>query len=128
MRLLVDTHSFLWFITGNEELSEGARQRIADLTNDVFVSSASLWEIAVKTSLGRLTLARPFAELIREQLRLNAMEVLPIEVPHLSALITLPWHHRDPFDRLLIAQALAEDLPVISRDTVFSAYPVQVLW
>ena len=128
MRLLVDTHSFLWFITGSEELSEGARQRIADLANHVFVSSASLWEIAVKTRLGRLTLARPFAELIPEQLRLNAMEVLPIEVPHLAALITLPWHHRDPFDRLLIAQALAEGLPIVSRDTVFPAYPVQVLW
>ena len=75
-----------------------------------------------------MTLARPFAELIPGQLRLNAMEVLPIEVPHLAALITLPWHHRDPFDRLLIAQALAEGLPIISRDAVFPAYPVQVLW
>ena len=75
-----------------------------------------------------MTLARPFAELIPGQLRLNAMEVLPIEVPHLAALITLPWHHRDPFDRLLIAQALAESLPIVSRDTVFPAYPVQVLW
>lgn len=128
MRLLVDTHSFLWFITGSAELSEPARKWIADLENQVFVSSVSLWEIAIKTSLGKLTLTRPFADLIPEQLQLHAMEVLPIELPHLAALVTLPWPHRDPFDRLLIAQALAEGLLVISRDPDFQAYPIQVLW
>ena len=128
MRLLLDTHSFLWFITGNEQLSDPARRLITDLDNQAFVSIVSLWEIAIKTSLGKLTLVRPFEELIPEQLTLNSIEVLPIGVPHLSVLITLPWHHRDPFDRLNIAQALAEDMPVISRDPSFPSYSLHVLW
>lgn len=128
MRLLLDTHSFLWFIAGSELLSESARHQIADLDNEAFVSIASLWEIAIKTSTGKLTLARPFEVLILEQLELNEIEILPIKLDHLAVLTKLARHHRDPFDRLLVAQALAEGLPIISKDPAFQGYPIQVFW
>ena len=128
MRALIDTSTFLWSISDSDKLSANARQFIADLENDILLSAASLWEIAIKTSLGKLELLLPFNRLIPEQLEQNAITVLPVEVRHLSGIIDLPFHHRDPFDRLIIAQGLAEQLPVITKDAAFSQYPVQLIW
>jgi PIN domain nuclease of toxin-antitoxin system len=128
MKLLLDTHTFLWFIMGNPKLSEKARALIEDTGNDRLLSIASLWEIAIKHSLGKLSLARPFQALIPQQLERNRIEVLPITVAHLATVTMLPFHHRDPFDRLLVAQAAVERLPVVTVDSAFDAYAVERLW
>ncbi len=128
MKLLLDTHTFLWFIAGNPNLSSNARSLIEDVTNDKFVSPASLWEIAIKFSLGRLPLSAPFDVLIPEQMSINGFELLPMEIEHIAAVATLPHHHRDPFDRLLAAQSLVEQMPVVGIDTAFDAYGVNRLW
>jgi len=128
MRALLDTNSFLWFIAGSDRLSVNARNIIADLTNHLFLSIASLWEIAIKISIGRLELLRPFEQLIPAQIEENDITILPIELSHLSEIIELPFHHRDPFDRLIIVQGIREKLPVISNDTSFRMYPVEVIW
>jgi PIN domain nuclease of toxin-antitoxin system len=128
MSLLLDTHSFLWFIMGSPRLSGNARALIEDAAHDKLLSTASLWEMAIKLSLGRLTLAEPFGVLIPQQLRVNGIEILNIEIDHLAVLTTLPFHHRDPFDRLIIAQAIVEECPIVSIDPAFNAYPVERLW
>ena len=118
----------LWFLEGDERLSERARGIIEDGQNDVATSIASLWEAAIKHSLGKLDLGRPFADLIPAQLEVNSISVLGIEVPHIVRLIALPFHHRDAFDRLIIAQSLVEDIPLIGLDTDFDLYGVSRLW
>ena len=128
MRFLLDTHAFLWFIMGSANLSVDARVLIENPANERLLSVASLWEIAIKTSLGKLALSTPFDELIHAQLKLNGIDLLNINVDHLSTLTTLPFHHRDPFDRLIIAQAIVEKLPVISLDGAFDAYGVTRHW
>ncbi|WP_420130069.1 type II toxin-antitoxin system VapC family toxin [Longimicrobium sp.] len=127
-RALLDTHSFLWFIGGSERLSPRARTLIEARENPILVSVAGLWEIAIKNGIGKLALDRPFAELIPEQLERQQIGVLGIELRHLDALTRLPQHHRDPFDRLIAAQALTEEVPVISVDPALDAYGVQRLW
>ena len=128
MRVLLDTHSFIWFIAGDPKLSDPARQAIQNEENDVLLSAASIWEMAIKTSLGKLALAQPFDQLIPAQLELNAIEVLPVEAAHAIRVATLPYHHRDPFDRLLAAQSLEEDLPIVSVDIVLDSYGVKRIW
>jgi PIN domain nuclease of toxin-antitoxin system len=128
VKLLLDTHAFLWFIAGDARLSSGARSEIERIENDCFVSTASLWEIAIKTSLDRLKLPRPFKNLITEQMQLNAVLQLDIKPEHLEILVSLPFHHRDPFDRLLVAQAKAEVLTLVSADAAFDGYEVKRLW
>ena len=128
MRALLDTNVFLWFISGNEKLSVDARTYIADLNNDLLLSTASLWEIANKTSLGKLELINPFDQLISDQLEQNDIDVLPIELNHISEIINLEFHHRDPFDRLIIAQGITEQIPVITCDSLFGKYPIEVIW
>ena len=128
MKVLLDTHAFLWFIMGSANLSVNARALIQDTSNERFLSVASLWEIAIKTSLGRLSLSAPFDQLIPAHLELNGVELLNIQVDHLSTLATLPFHHRDPFDRLVIAQAIVEKLAVIGLDDAFDLYGVTRHW
>ena len=128
MKLLLDTHTFLWFIMGNPTLSANARAFIEDQGNDKFLSVASLWEIAIKVSIGKLALSAPFDTLIPQQLSANGFELLRLEVNHAAALINLPFHHRDPFDRLLIAQARIEQMQIVSVDSAFDAYQIQRLW
>ncbi len=128
MRVLLDTHVFLWFITDDRRLSSRAREIMEDPENDLLLSIASLWEIAIKASLGKLTLARPFGELMPHELAENAIEILPIRLDHLTTLTSLPFHHRDPFDRLIVAQAVVEEMPVLSGDSAFSRYPARLLW
>lgn len=128
MNLLLDTHSFLWFIGGNTNLSSTARSLIEDTSNQPFLSLASLWEIAIKSSLGKLTLAQPFEVLMPRQMELNGIKPLNIELDDLALVAKLPLHHRDPFDRLLVAQAIERQIPVISADMAFEFYGVQRLW
>ena len=128
MRVLLDTCAFLWFIGGSERLSRPARDLIEDFDNSLYLSIASLWEIAIKINIGKLELAQPFATLIPEQIETHQIKLLQIHPDHLSRLLDIPLHHRDPFDRLIIAQAICERLPIISSDQAFPAYPVKLTW
>lgn len=128
MRVLLDTHTFLWFIAGNAQLSPSARRVISDPTTEPLLSVASLWEMAIKISLGKLTIQAPFAAFIPEQLHQNGIALLGITINHAAKVTALPFHHRDPFDRLLVAQAQSEQLTLISADAIFDAYGVTRLW
>lgn len=127
MRLLLDTQTFLWFISDSPRLSRHGKVALED-DNELLLSVASLWEIAIKVSLGKLVIALPYDAFIMQQLTLNTIQLLPIQVAHLAMVSTLAFHHRDPFDRLLIAQSLVEHLPIVSSDSSFDAYHVQRLW
>lgn len=128
MRLLLDTHAFLWWVTDDDRLSERAGELIADGANDVFFSAASAWEIAIKAGLGRIRLYEDAWSLTPQQLERNAFQALPIHVAHAVAVITLPDVHGDPFDRMLVAQALTEGLTIVSADEDLARYPVPVVW
>ena len=128
MRALLDTHALLWFITDDPRLGRRARALIEEPETQVLVSTASLWEVAIKHSMGKLPLARSFSETFPAQLDANAFQTLHVEVNHLARLVGLPFHHRDPLDRLIIAQAMAEGVPVLTCDEAFAAYPVETVW
>jgi PIN domain nuclease of toxin-antitoxin system len=128
MRLLLDTHAFLWFIQGSQNLSKTARDLIEDRENQKLLSIASLWEISIKVSIGKLDVGMAIAELVSREVYGNGFEVLAIQANHLDELTKLVFHHKDPFDRLIIAQALAERIPVVTRDEAFGRYPVSLLW
>ncbi len=128
MKLLLDTHTFLWFIEGDLNLSKTARSLIEDEGNQRFLSIASLWEMAIKVSVNKLTLQTAFTSLVMQQVYGNAIEVLEIRPEHLDVLANMPFHHKDPFDRLIIAQGIAESIAVISKDREFGKYPVTLLW
>jgi len=127
MKLLLDTHTFLRFIDDSPQLSQKGKA-LLEADNALLLSIASLWEIAIKLSLGKLTVKMSTEVLMTQQLTRNDIDVLPITVAHLLVVSTLPLHHRDPFDRLLIAQAIVEQTPIVSADPAFDAYPVQRLW
>ncbi len=126
MLLLLDTHILIWFLEGNKLLSKSRRQIISNPQNDVFVSIASLWETAIKISVGKLTLKQPLADVVK-QIVVQDIEILPIMPEHTLQVSTLPFHHRDPFDRLIIAQAQIENLMIISDDSNFGSYGVKLL-
>lgn len=128
MRVLLDTHALLWFSTADPKLSQQAGDIIADTGNELLFSYASVWEIAIKSSIGKLPLSQPVDSFLAAARRNVAFNYLRIKLVHLTATETLPLHHRDPFDRLLVSQALAEDLPLLTRDKQFSTYGVNVLW
>lgn len=128
MNLLLDTHTFLWFIAGNTNLSAAARSATEDVNNNRYLSVASLWEIAIKVSIDKLVLSEPFETLIPEQLAENGIELLDISVEHTAHIISMSFHHRDPFDRLIAAQAKVEKMTLVSVDTIFDTYGVNRLW
>ena len=128
MKYLLDTHALLWFLKGDKKLSAKARGLIDNPGNRKFLSIASLWEIAIKVSLRKLVLDKPFEKLFPEQLHFNRIEILDITVDSLTKLTTLPFHHREPFDRLIIAQAIVERLPIIGVDAVFDVYGISREW
>jgi len=127
VNLLLDTHVFLWFVAGDQRLSANARRAMEAADAELFLSAASIWEMAIKSSLGRLTLPLPLDEYIAEKLT-QGFRVLPVDWAHTAAVEKMPFHHRDPFDRLLIAQATAEDLPLVSADPELRAYKVKLIW
>jgi PIN domain nuclease of toxin-antitoxin system len=128
MKLLLDTHALLWFVWDHANLSENARNLMNDPDNELLLSTGTIWEIAIKVGLNKLTLAEPYEDFMNRAIADNDLTVLETSVKHAAMLTTLPFHHRDPFDRLIIAQAIAEGIIVVSGDTVFDAYPVTRLW
>ena len=128
MRLLIDTHGFLFYVSGDPQLTRRARTAIEDRTNDRFFSMASVWETAIKDSLGKLNLMRPFTEIFPHWLTANGIQILDIHLDHLVALRTLPHHHHDPFDRLIVAQTFTEGLALVSGDAMLDRYGVTRLW
>jgi PIN domain nuclease of toxin-antitoxin system len=128
VKALLETHTFLWWITDNPRLSNKVREVVADGRNELFFSVASGWEIAIKAGLGRLQVPGDLERFLTEQLSKNAIRVLPVYLGHALRTYTLPDHHRDPFDRLLVSQALLERLPILSTDPQISRYPVETIW
>jgi PIN domain nuclease of toxin-antitoxin system len=128
MNLLLDTHAFLWFMEGSERISQRARTEIEAADGVRALSVASAWEMAIKSSLGKLDLAKPLGELLPPLLTDAGIELLPIEIADLARVATLPFHHRDPFDRLLAAQALERGLAIVSIDEAFDSYGVARVW
>jgi PIN domain nuclease of toxin-antitoxin system len=128
VNVLLDTHALLWYYLDDPQLSHLAKATIEDPANWVFVSAASHWEVAIKLATGKYTLQLPFADFVQESVFDTGFRILPIEPQHTAELIALPFHHRDPFDRLLIAQALVENTPIVSGDPTFDSYPVRRIW
>jgi PIN domain nuclease of toxin-antitoxin system len=128
VRLLLDTHAMYWYIEGAPQLSATAQTLIQDASNEVLISPASYWEMAIKISIGKWQLNRPYEQFIDIGLNQYGFRVLPILPTHTARLIGLPFHHRDPFDRLLVAQALVENLRIIGNDGVIDAYGIRRLW
>jgi len=126
--MLLDTHVFLWWISDSTKLSNLARETIADERNEPIFSVVSGWEIAIKVGVGKLELPDTPGKFVTEQISRNDVEVLPIYLGHALRLHALPDHHRDPFDRLLAAQAIVEGIPLLSADLHLSQYPVEVIW
>ena len=127
MRLLLDTHVFIWWADDPEKLSPAALTALEDEANDLLLSVASVWEMQIKIQLGKLKLSLPLKELVKNQQETNNLTVSPVALPHVLALDALPFHHKDPFDRLLVAQSIEEDLTLVSADSQFSAYSVKLL-
>ncbi len=128
MRLLLDSHALLWFLEGNALLSTHARKAIEDASNSKYVSHATAWEIAIKVSLGKLELKVSYEDLFPGVVETNGFEILSSGCAHFHELLKLPFHHGDPFDRLLIAQAKSEGMTLVSCDSQFAAYGIPVLW
>lgn len=127
MKLLIDTHTFLWFIHDDPNLSDRAAS-LLESDADLLLSTVSLWEIAIKVNLQKLTLPDAYEIFIPHQIQINSIEVLPIQISHLAVAAKLPLHHRDPFDRLLISQSIAEQISIVSIDQKFDGYVVDRLW
>jgi PIN domain nuclease of toxin-antitoxin system len=127
MRALLDTHTFLWAIADDQRLSRRA-QKIFTGPNDLWLSTASVWEILVKVQAGKLPLPQPSGPYLIKQAAENRIEVLPITLDHILRIESLAMHHRDPFDRVLIAQSIEEKLPLVTADPHFEGYPIEVIW
>ncbi|HMM79495.1 MAG TPA: type II toxin-antitoxin system VapC family toxin [Pyrinomonadaceae bacterium] len=126
-RYLLDTNAFLFFINADRALSAASKELLESAAT-LLISTASLWEIAIKSSLGKLTLPSSFSEFIPSQLDENEIDILPITLLHIKELSRLPFHHKDPFDRLVIAQSISEKLPVVSSDSAFDLYEIERIW
>ena len=127
MNLLLDTHTFIWFITGSEQLGKTARRMIENPDNESFISMASIWEMAVKVNIGKLELGKPFEKVI-DDVNENGFQILPINFSHLVKYVDLELHHSDPFDRLIVAQAMTDNMIIITGDKYIKKYGVKTLW
>jgi PIN domain nuclease of toxin-antitoxin system len=125
---LLDTHALLWFIDKDPRLSPAAQAFLVHPANSLVVSIVTIWEIAIKVNIGKLTLAEPYEKYITDAIRDNKLAELPITLNHTTVLTTVPLHHRDPFDRLLISQAIWEKMPLLSADKAFDPYPITRIW
>jgi PIN domain nuclease of toxin-antitoxin system len=128
MKILIDTHAFLWLITGDARLSAGAREAFLEPKHQLYLSASSLWEISIKVSLGKLKLKKGWLKIIETEMKKNLVLWLPIEMHHCEQLTKLPFYHRDPFDRMLIAQAAAEGMHILSNDGEFPKYGIGCIW
>lgn len=128
MNLLLDTHTFLWMSLDDPQLSETAREKLSGVENVLYLSSASYWEIAIKISMGKYTLTEPLAAFVQREIVANHLKLLPIDVDHAAEVSTLSFHHKDPFDRMLVAQSIVGSFPIVSRDAIFDQYGVARIW
>ena len=128
MKLLLDTHAVIWWVDQDHLPSPVAHSAIGDPANEILLSAATIWEIAIKVGLAKLTLSLPYRQWLEQTMAALGVTVLPVAVEYADVQTTLPFHHRDPFDRLLIAQAVVENVPVVSRDAVFDRYGVTRVW
>jgi PIN domain nuclease of toxin-antitoxin system len=128
MRVLLDTHALIWFFQGDERFTDKMRLLIEDENNEKLISIASVWEMAIKQNIGKLNFNLSIKTFIDQKLLLNDFNLLSINLDHINIITTLTLHHRDPFDRILIAQAMVETIPIISADAVFDAYSITRLW
>lgn len=128
MRLLLDTHVFLWWVLDDSQLRPSTVELLGNPDNDILMSSVCGWEISIKASLGRLDLPSPPVDFVPQQLHKNDFGTLPITLYHALEVYSLPPHHQDPFDRMLIAQSRTENIPIISSDSTFGRYDVEVIW
>lgn len=128
MRFLLDTHSLIWMSVNEARLSNLARETIADVDNELFLSPVSFWEISIKISTGKFRLTESVEDFVGREIQKNELRLLPIELMHAAEVSRLPFHHRDPFDRMLVAQAIVEQLPIISADAQLDTYSVQRVW
>ena len=128
MKLLLDTHTFIWWDSEPQRLSQQVLNMCQDPENELLVSVASLWEMQIKLQLGKLELNKPLAELVSGQQEINKIDILDVKLEHILALAKLPPHHKDPFDRLLIAQTDIEEAILVSKDQIFTEYEVKLVW
>lgn len=128
MNVLLDTHAFLWWVIDDAQLSTTAKAMIAEPTNTIYLSVVSAWEIIIKERTGKLSLPESPETYILSRLTANRFATLPVEMPHVLQIASLPDHHRDPFDRLLIAQSQVENIPLLTTDQLISQYSVNVIW
>lgn len=128
MKLLLDTHTFIWFVFNDSQLPLTTRELLEDAASELYFSYASIWEMAIKVSIGKLNFSKKVTDLVSAQAQKDDIRLLLIELSHLALIESLPLHHKDPFDRLLIAQAQAENMPIVSIDTAFDADGVNRLW
>jgi PIN domain nuclease of toxin-antitoxin system len=128
MKLILDTHAFIWWDEEPKRLGPAAQVECMNRANTLVLSLASVWEMQIKLSLGKLALRKPLREIINEQIRRNAMEILQIKLEHGLRLESLPLHHKDPFDRMLISQTIEENCQIVSHDLIISKYNVDVVW
>jgi PIN domain nuclease of toxin-antitoxin system len=128
MEYLLDTHTLLWIITDDNQLSNKVKKLFLDEQNELYISVASLWEIAIKVSLKRLELGQSITDFYYKHVIGNKIKLLDLKVEHLAVLETLEFHHKDPFDRLIVCQSIVEKIPVLSSDKVLSKYPIKRVW
>lgn len=128
MKILLDTHAFLWFVLNDSSLPGRAHALISDPANEILLSPVTYWEVAIKIRLGKFGLPGPFLPFMTRQIEQNSFVILPIELTHAEVVSTLPFHHRDPFDRMLVAQAMVERVPILSADLALDAYPAARIW
>ena len=128
MKYLIDTHVLLWIVTDNPKLSDTAKEIYLDSENEIFLSLACIWEMAIKISLGKLYIEKSLDNFVDEYIKEGSIEILMIELSHVLKIEKLPFYHRDTFDRLIIAQAIDNQIPIISSDNSFDTYPVTRIW
>lgn len=128
MNILLDSHTLIWFSQNSPQLSSSAIEILEDRNNLLFLSLVSVWEIQIKVQLGKLNLDISLSEIVKDQTKINDVQILPLKLSHIWTLDTLPYYHKDPFDRLLISQAITENLIILGVDSVFDSYPVEKIW
>jgi PIN domain nuclease of toxin-antitoxin system len=128
MNILLDSHTLIWFSQNSPQLSSSAIKILEDRNNLLFLSLVSVWEIQIKVQLGKLNLDISLSEIVKDQTKINDVQILPMKLSHIWTLDTLPYYHKDPFDRLLISQAITENLIILGVDSVFDSYPVEKIW
>jgi PIN domain nuclease of toxin-antitoxin system len=128
MKCILDTQAFIWFINADSRLSSKGRDYVSSGVNEIFISNASLWELSIKLSLGKIQIGISLFDLVKDHIIENDFKLLGIEVPHIIQVSSLPFYHRDPFDRLIASQSIIENMTIISSDEIFDKYGINRIW